>query len=89
MGNESKISFETLVFHNVNFSSNDRSFDVAVIIFSDGPWRLGIQIVQFVKQVRKKQNFQPPASVMKRKPEIFFLRFHVGKNLSFQMDQAF
>ncbi len=40
MGNKAKISFETLVFHIVNFSSNDRSFDVAVIIFSDGPWRL-------------------------------------------------
>ena len=39
-GNESKTFFETLVFHNINFSSNDRSFDVAVIIFSDGPWRL-------------------------------------------------
>jgi len=42
--NESKISFETLVFHNVNFLSYDRSFDVAVIIFSDGPWRLEFKL---------------------------------------------
>jgi len=34
--NESNISFETLVFHNVNFLSYDHSFDVAEIIFSDG-----------------------------------------------------
>jgi len=44
VGYESKISFETLVFHNVNFSSYDRSFDVAVIIFSDDPWRLEFKL---------------------------------------------
>jgi len=38
--NQSKISFEALVFHNVDFLSNERSFDGAAIIFSDGPRRL-------------------------------------------------
>ena len=42
--NESKVSFETLVFHNVNFLSYDRSFEVAVVIFSDGLWRLEFKL---------------------------------------------
>ena len=48
--NESKISFETLVFHNINFLSNDRSFDVAAIIFSDGPWRLEFKLCSLSSQ---------------------------------------
>ena len=54
--NESKISFETLVFHNVNFLSYDHSFDYTFW----WPLETGILIVQFVKQVRMKQNFQQP-----------------------------
>jgi len=42
--NKSKNSFETLVFHKVNFLSYDRSFDVAAIIFSDGPWLLEFKL---------------------------------------------
>jgi len=41
----------------------------------------GIQIVQFIKQVRKKQNFQPPTLVMKEKSKLFFVHFHEGNNL--------
>jgi len=50
VGNESKISFETLVLHNVNFLSYDRSFDVAVIIFSDGPCRLQFILFSLSKE---------------------------------------
>ena len=57
MGNESKISFKILVFHNIKFSSNDRNFDVAVNIFSDGPWRLELKLFSLSNKSERNRTF--------------------------------
>jgi len=46
-----------LVFHNVNFLFYDRSVDVAVIIFSDGSWRLEFKLFSLSYKSERNRTF--------------------------------
>ena len=63
VGNESKISFENSVFHIVKFSSNDLSFDAAVIIFSDGPWRLEFKLFSLSNESERNRTLSHQLSL--------------------------
>ena len=55
-GKQSNIPFDILLFHSVNFSSKDYSFDVDEMMVR---WSLKtqIQVVQFVEQIGEELNF--------------------------------
>jgi len=53
-----RFSFEILLFHSTNFSSNEVNLEVAVIIFSDGPCKLELKLFSLSKKSERNGIFK-------------------------------
>ena len=77
---QSDIPFDILLFHKDIFFRKDFNFNVDVIKFSNGPWRLKFSEFNF----SNKSNLKPPNLVVSIKSKIPYFNFKERNHFYFE-----